>query len=93
MYYGDTIRGQMVRDRSEKARALVRRVVEESGLSQYQLARDSGLSYAALHAWIIGKRAPRPESLLQLAGGLETRAQELRRMAEKVRHEAEDEAR
>jgi transcriptional regulator with XRE-family HTH domain len=82
-----------VRDRSEKVRALVRRVVEESRLSQYQLARDSGLSYAALHAWIIGKRVPRPESLLQLAEGLEARAGELQRMAEKVRREAEDEVR
>lgn len=64
-------------------------MVEKCGLSQYQLARDSGLSYAALHAWIIGKRAPRPESLLRLAEGLEARAEELQRMAEKVRHEAE----
>lgn len=74
----------LLRDRSEELRALIRRVVDESGLSQYQLARDAGLSYATLHAWIIGKRAPRAESLLQLAEGLEARADQLRRLAEKV---------
>lgn len=78
----------LLRDRSEELRALIRRVADESGLSQYQLARDAGLSYATLHAWIIGARAPRSESLLQLVEGLEARANELRRLAEKVRREA-----
>lgn len=78
----------LLRDRSEELRALIRRVADESGLSQYQLARDAGLSYATLHAWIIGARAPRSESLLQLVEGLEARANELRRLAERVRREA-----
>lgn len=60
-------------------------MVEESRLSQHQLARDAGMSYAALHAWIIGKRTPRPDSLLQLADGLEARAASLRQLAEELR--------
>ena len=69
----------------EDFQALIRRVVEESGISQAQLARDAGLSYAALHAWIIGARSPRSDSLLQLAGGLESRSDALRELAKELR--------
>ncbi|HST61975.1 MAG TPA: helix-turn-helix transcriptional regulator [Longimicrobium sp.] len=69
--------------------ALIRRVVEESGISQAQLARDAGLSYAALHAWIIGARTPRMESLVQLAEGLESRSSELRKLADQLRRASE----
>ena len=72
----------------EDYQALVRRVVEESGISQAQLARDAGLSYAALHAWIIGARSPRVESLVQLAAGLESRSNALRELANQLRHAA-----
>lgn len=63
-------------------------MVEESGISQAQLARDAGLSYAALHAWIIGARSPRTESLIQLAEGLESRSDALREIAQQLRHAA-----
>lgn len=89
MDYGYILWRLFLHDRSEKLRTLIRRVADESGLSQYQLARDAGLSYATLHSWIIGKRAPRPESLLQLVEGLEARAEELRCLAERVRREAQ----
>jgi transcriptional regulator with XRE-family HTH domain len=69
--------------------ALIRRVVEESGISQAQLARDAGLSYAALHAWIIGARTPRTESLVQLAEGLEGRSDALRALANQLRRAAD----
>ena len=69
----------------EDFQALIRRVVEESGISQAQLARDAGLSYAALHAWIIGARSPRSDSLLQLAEGLESRSDALRELAKELR--------
>jgi hypothetical protein len=74
----------------EELRALIRRVADESGLSRYQLARDAGLRSATLHARIIGARAPRSESLLQLVEGLEARADELKRLAEEVRREARE---
>jgi transcriptional regulator with XRE-family HTH domain len=73
----------------EDFQALIRRVVEESGISQAQLARDAGLSYAALHAWIIGARSPRTESLIQLAGGLESRSDALRELAKQLRQSAQ----
>ncbi|HEU0014687.1 MAG TPA: helix-turn-helix transcriptional regulator, partial [Longimicrobium sp.] len=54
-----------------------------------QLARDAGLSYAALHAWITGIRSPRAGSLVQLAEGLESRADALRELAAQLRRAAE----
>ena len=73
----------------EELRALIRSVVDASGLPQVQLARDSGLSYAALNAWLTGLRSPRTRSLLQLADGLESRSDELRELARKLRTAAE----
>ena len=64
-------------------------MVEQSGISQHQLARDAELSYAALHAWLSGVRAPRSDSLTQLANGLEARAKELQRLAEALRREVQ----
>lgn len=78
----------MLSNEPEELRELIRRVVEESRLSQHQIARDSGMSYAALHAWIIGKRTPRPESLLQLADGLDSRAGALQKLAQELRRAA-----
>nr|WP_276510407.1 helix-turn-helix transcriptional regulator [Longimicrobium terrae] len=69
--------------------ALVRDIVDASGISQAQLARDAGLSYAALHAWITGIRSPRPGSLVQLADGLESRSEALRQLAAQLRRAAE----
>jgi transcriptional regulator with XRE-family HTH domain len=62
--------------------------VDASGISQTQLARDAGLSYAALHAWITGIRSPRSGSLLQLAEGLESRSDALRELAAQLRQAA-----
>jgi transcriptional regulator with XRE-family HTH domain len=62
---------------------------EASRISQAQLARDAGLSYAALHAWITGIRSPRAGSLVQLAEGLESRADALRDLAAQLRRAAE----
>lgn len=68
---------------------LVRDIVAASGISQAQLARDAGLSYAALHAWITGIRSPRPGSLMQLAAGLENRSDALRELAVQLRRIAD----
>ena len=76
------------RANAEELRRLIRRIVTESGITQQQLARDAGLSYAALHAWLTGARAPSARSLLQLIDGLEARAEELRRLAESLRTES-----
>ena len=75
--------------REQDLQALVRDIVDASGISQAQLARDAGLSYAALHAWITGIRSPRAGSLAQLAEGLESRADTLRELAAQLRRAAE----
>lgn len=77
--------GEIDRAKTEDLRGLIRRIVTESGVTQQQLARDAGLSYAALHAWLIGARTPSARSLLQLIDGLESRAEELQRLAESLR--------
>jgi len=80
--------GNIERSKVEELRRLIRRIVTESGVTQQQLARDAGLSYAALHAWLIGARAPSAKSLVQLIDGLEARAGELSRLAESLRAES-----
>ncbi|HEX6041064.1 helix-turn-helix transcriptional regulator [Longimicrobium sp.] len=74
--------------REQDLQALVREIVDASGISQAQLARDAGLSYAALHAWITGIRSPRPGSLVQLAEGLESRSDALRELAMQLKQAA-----
>jgi transcriptional regulator with XRE-family HTH domain len=65
----------------ESRQTLVRRVLQESGLPRTVIASDSGLSRAALEAWVSAKRNPEPESLHQLSAGLQRRAEELARLA------------
>lgn len=60
---------------------VIRRVVSRAGVPHATIARDAGLSYAAIRAWINGEREPRPESLAKLAGGLRKRAQLLEKLA------------
>lgn len=72
----------------EEVRMLIGRVIQQSGVSRAQLARDAELSSAALNAWTArGKasREPQPESLQKLAAGLDRRAEILRGLAEEVR--------
>ncbi len=65
----------------QEVRMLVRTVVEESGVAQAQLARDAGISYEAIRSWVLGRRAPTPESVQQLAAGLRRRAARLQNLA------------
>jgi transcriptional regulator with XRE-family HTH domain len=53
---------------------VVREVIEESGLTRTQIAEDAHLSRATMIAWLAGTRVPQPESVTQLADGLERRA-------------------
>ncbi len=70
---------------------LVRRVIQESEIPRAVLARDSGLSWASLNAWISEQRTPTSPSLRQLAGGFQLRAQRLLELAEELRRAAEEE--
>ncbi len=68
----------------EEVRMFVRRVIQESELPRAVLARDSGLSWAALNAWISERRTPTPPSLHQLAAGFRNRADRLRELADEL---------
>ena len=59
----------------------IQRIIRESGVPYSQIARDSGVSYATLNAWMHGRRAPRPETLAKIAHGFRARAAELERSA------------
>jgi transcriptional regulator with XRE-family HTH domain len=70
---------------SEKIAAVVREVIEESGLPRTLIAEDAHLSRATLITWLAGTRTPQPESVAQLANGLESRAQQLQSLVTKLR--------
>jgi transcriptional regulator with XRE-family HTH domain len=58
----------------EKVHTVVREVIEESGLPRTLIAEDANVSRASIIAWLAGTRTPQPESVAQLADGLEKRA-------------------
>lgn len=78
----------MKRVTRKEGQTLAREAIQRSGLTKAQLARDAGLSEAALHAWIASQREPGPDSLDRLAAGLEGRAEELWRLAAGLRRAA-----
>jgi transcriptional regulator with XRE-family HTH domain len=69
----------------EKIAAVVREVIEESGLPRTLIAEDAHLSRATLVTWLAGTRIPQPESVAQLADGLERRAKQLQLLVAKLR--------
>jgi transcriptional regulator with XRE-family HTH domain len=64
---------------------VVREVIEESGLTRTQIAEDAHLSRATMIAWLAGTRTPQPESVAQLADGLERRVSQLEACIAKLR--------
>jgi transcriptional regulator with XRE-family HTH domain len=71
--------------KSSRIQDAVREVIEESGLPRTLIAEDAHLSRAALIAWLAGTRTPQPESIAQLADGLEKRAKQLQSLVTKLR--------
>jgi len=69
----------------EKIAAAVREVIEESGLPRTLIAEDAHLSRATLITWLAGTRTPQPESVAQLADGLERRAKQLQSLVTRLR--------
>ena len=65
---------------------VVREVIEESGLTRTQIAEDANLSRATMIAWLAGTRTPQPESVAQLADGLERRANQLLALVARLRN-------
>lgn len=64
---------------------VVREVIEESGLTRTQIAEDANLSRATMIAWLAGTRTAQPESVAQLADGLERRAEVLQALVRRLR--------
>jgi transcriptional regulator with XRE-family HTH domain len=69
----------------EKIATVVREVIEESGLPRTLVAQDAHLSRATLITWLAGTRTPQPESVMQLADGLERRANQLQALVSRLR--------
>jgi hypothetical protein len=69
----------------DKLAAAVREAIEESGLPRTLIAEDSHLSRATLITWLAGTRTPQPESVAQLADGLEKRAKQLQLLITRLR--------
>lgn len=69
----------------EKIATVVREVIEESGLPRTLVAQDAHLSRATLITWLAGTRTPQPDSVAQLANGLERRANQLLSLVRRLR--------
>jgi len=69
----------------EKIAEVVREVIEESGLPRTLIAEDANLSRATLITWLAGTRTPQPETVAQLADGLERRANQLQSLVTRLR--------
>lgn len=69
----------------EKLAEVVREVVEESGLPRTLIAEDANLSRATLITWLAGTRTPQPETVGQLADGLERRTRVLEALVRRLR--------
>lgn len=69
----------------EKIADVVREVIEESGLPRTLIAEDAHLSRATIITWLAGTRTPQPESVAQLADGLEKRARLIQTLVARLR--------
>lgn len=69
----------------EKIADVVREVIEESGLPRTLIAEDAHLSRATIITWLAGTRTPQPESVAQLADGMERRANQLLSLVRRLR--------
>jgi hypothetical protein len=74
----------------EKIADVVRGVIEESGLPRTLIAEDAHLSRATIITWLAGTRTPQPESVAQLADGLEQRANQLHSLVARLRRSLAD---
>jgi transcriptional regulator with XRE-family HTH domain len=68
-----------------KIQTVVREVIEESGLPRTLIAEDANVSRASIIAWLAGTRTPQPDSVAQLADGLERRAKVIQALVARLR--------
>ncbi len=69
----------------EKLRKEVAEILQESELPRTLIAKDAELGRATLESWLSGLRNPSPESLAQVADGLEKRGDRLQKLAARLR--------
>jgi transcriptional regulator with XRE-family HTH domain len=69
----------------EKLRKEVAEILQESELPRTLIAKDAELGRATLESWLSGLRNPSPESLAQVADGLEKRGDRLQKLATRLR--------
>jgi transcriptional regulator with XRE-family HTH domain len=81
---GDLTQAVATDPRAQAARS----AIEGAVCSRRDLARESGLSYAALRAWVTGRRRPEPASMIRLAEALDERAERCSRLARSLRDAA-----
>lgn len=70
---------------------MVREVIEESGLPRTLIAEDANLRRAMLITWLAGTRTPQPETVEQLADGLERQTKLLEALVRRLRGVLRDE--
>jgi transcriptional regulator with XRE-family HTH domain len=69
----------------EKLRKEIAEILQESELPRTLIAKDAELGRATLESWLSGLRNPSPESLAQVADGLEKRGHRLQKLATRLR--------
>jgi transcriptional regulator with XRE-family HTH domain len=69
----------------EKLRKEIAEILQESELPRTLIAKDAELGRATLESWLSGLRNPSPESLAQVADGLEKRGDRLQKLATRLR--------
>lgn len=68
---------------------MIERMLSDGPFSMNDIARETGLSYAALRSWATGRRTPKPENIERLAAYLERHGKKLQDFAEDLRRAAE----
>jgi transcriptional regulator with XRE-family HTH domain len=60
----------MVKKKEEKGLNRIAEVLEEKGVSQYRLHKDSGVSYSLINNYVANAKQPTLETLKKLADAL-----------------------
>lgn len=82
-------RDDVLPEREQELRQLIEKGVSAGAGTVEDLARETGVAYATLHAWTSGRRRPSRPNLLRLATVLDRRSKRLERVAHALRERAE----
>ncbi len=82
-------RGETLPEQEQELRRLIERGVSAGAGTVEDLARETGVAYATLHAWTSGRRRPSRPNLLRLAAVLDRRSERLAAVASALRERIE----